>query len=124
MLATEEAEAAADAMLTDAAIMSAVVDFDNDQKKKLILNMVRETSDMSEEEKRKVLEQFLADAEKMEERYRNQQEYSNATLAAKLAARKRMRDAKLKEEALKKELDSLSAKQVCHLKLSIRIDDM
>lgn len=112
LLAAEEIEAAADAMLIDSAILSAVLDFDEDEKKRLVSSIVRENSQMSEEEKMEAVEKFLADAEEMEEKYRNQQEYSSSVLSAKLAARKRMRDAKLKEESLKKELDLMSAKQV------------
>ena len=112
LLAAQEAEDAADDLLAESAIMSAVSDFDNDEKKKLVSSMVRESTEMSDEEKAQAVDKFMAEMAEMEEKYENQKDYSASVLSAKLAARKRMRDAKLKEEAMKKELDALSAKQV------------
>ena len=112
LLAAEEAEAAADELLSESAIMSAVSDFDNEKKKQLVSKLARENSEMSEKEKKEAVERFVTEMAEVEEKYENQKEYNASVLQAKLAARKRMRDAKLKEEALKKELDALSAKQV------------
>ena len=110
--ATAAAEEDVDKTMADNTIMSAILEIDNEEKKKLVSSIVREKSEMSDDEKREMVEKFLADASEMEEKFKNQQEYSEAVVAAKLAARKRLRDQKLKEAALKKELDALSAKQV------------
>ena len=112
LLAADEAEAEADKAFTDAVIMSAVMDIDNETKRELMSNFVREKTEISEDEKQQMVDKFMAEAHEIEEKHRNQHEYHNAVVQAKLAAKKRMREEKLREEALKKELNALSAKQV------------
>ena len=112
LLAADEAEAEADKAFTDAVIMSAVMDIDNEAKRELMSNFVREKTEISEDEKQEMVDKFIAEAHEIEEKHRNQHEYHNAVVQAKLAAKKRMREEKLREEALKKELNALSAKQV------------
>ena len=121
-LASDVAEESADAALLNASILAAVEDIDNEEKKKLVSSLVRNT-EMSEDEKRELLDKFMAEAEQLDEQYRTKQEYNNAIVAAKLAARKRIRDEKLRENALKKELDALSARQVNISELLCSVDE-
>ncbi len=110
-LESVKAEESADNVAQMAAILEAVTEVDQEEKKRLVADLIK-SNDMSEEDKKELVDKYMAEAQELEENYKNQQEYSNAVVAAKLAAKKRIRDEKLREAALKKELDALSAKQV------------
>ena len=69
-------------------------------------------SQLSEEEQQAVVAKYMEEAEEAKQKYRDMQSHSQAVLAAKLAARRRMKVERTKEAAMKKELLALSSKQV------------
>ena len=67
---------------------------------------------MTEEEQKQIVAKYLEEAEEMKERYNDMQKHSRAVLAAKLAARRRLKEEMRKEQAMKKELKEMAKKQV------------
>jgi len=81
--------------------------------RKVVQNLLQKT-EMTEEEQRQVVAKYLEEAEEMKERYNDMQKHSQAVLAAKLAARRRIKEEMRKEAAMKKELKEMSKKQVSY----------
>lgn len=67
---------------------------------------------MTEEEQKQIVAKYLEEAEEMKERHNDMQKHSRAVLAAKLAARRRLKEDMRKEQAMKKELKEMAKKQV------------
>ena len=55
---------------------------------------------------------FMAQQEAMDEKLNGMKEYSRAALQAKLDARRKLREDKNKEDAMRKEMNGLSGKRV------------
>ena len=106
------AEDEADSLLEEDAILSALQEVHQNEKRQLLGEIIRSNNEMSDEEKQDVIDKMVAESKEVEGKFKGMEEYSQAMLAAKLAARKRLRDEKKKEEALKRELNALSEKQV------------
>ena len=68
--------------------------------------------DASEEERRRILEQFESDSLAVSNALREQKESQRDALLAKLAARKRMREELERERAVASELDRITKIQV------------
>ena len=69
-------------------------------------------SQLSEEEQKEAIAKYMEEAEGAKQKFKDMQSHSQAVLAAKLAARRRMKVERSKEDAMKKELLALSKKQV------------
>ena len=78
---------------------------------KVVQNLLKKT-EMTEEEQKQIVAKYLEEAEEMKERYNDMQKHSRAVLAAKLAARRRLKEEMRKEQAMKKELKEMAKKQV------------
>lgn len=69
-------------------------------------------TEVTEEEQKQIVAKYLEEAEEMKERHNDMQKHSRAVLAAKLAARRRLKEDMRKEQAMKKELKEMAKKQV------------
>ena len=74
-------------------------------------NLLNKT-ELTDEEQKQIVAKYLEEAEEMKERYNDMQRHSRAVLAAKLAARRRLKEEMRREQAMKKELKEMSKKQV------------
>lgn len=102
--------------LREVDILMSVVDdveaeTENEARQKVVSDVLKK-SQLSEDEQKKVVEKFMEEAEMMKERYQDMQSKSRAVLAAKLAARKRVRDEMSAEKAMKQQLKDMAVKQV------------
>lgn len=77
-----------------------------------VVSGVMKKSQLSEKEQQLVVERFMAEAEKMNENYKNMQSRSRAVLMAKLAARKRLKEEMSQEKVIKQQLKDMANKQV------------
>lgn len=77
-----------------------------------VVSGVMKKSQLSEREQQLVVERFMAEAEKMNENYKNMQSRSRAVLMAKLAARKRLKEEMSQEKVIKQQLKDMANKQV------------
>ena len=82
-----------------------------DSKTKIINNLLDKT-EMTEDEKMSALSRFMAEAEAVNEKFSSIKNYNQAVLAAKLAARKRMKEDLARDKAMKDEVAALAIKQV------------
>lgn len=112
--ALEERENA-DRLREEQMLMSVVDDVEaeseSETRQQVVSNVIKK-SQLSEEEQRKVVERFMEEAENMKQRYHDMQSKSSAILAAKLAARKRVRDEMAADKAMKQQLKDMATKQV------------
>ena len=100
---------------TESAIYNVLAEIEEDEVKRtkteVLKNLLSKTV-MSDEEKRSFVEKFLDQASKARETFNSAREYNQAMLAAKVAARRRMKESLAKEKAMKDEVAALSKKQV------------
>ena len=99
-----------------AAISSVLQQIANEKKnmvEKKIFNRLTDGDTLSEEDKNQLVEKLFDQQKELDEKYNNQREYNEAALRAKLEARKKVREAKNKEDALRKEMDNVSKEMVC-----------
>merc|ERR1711962_727751 len=75
---------------------------------KKIFNRLAENEPMSEEEKNRFIDKLLQQQQDLNEKFELDKADRDARLRAKLEARKRIRDAKEREDAQRKELDTVS----------------
>lgn len=105
----------ADRLREEQMLMSVVDDVEaesENQTRQKVVSGVLKKSQLSEDEQKKVVEKFMEEAEMMKERYQDMQSRSRAVLAAKLAARKRVKDEMATEKAMKQQLKDMAVKQV------------
>jgi polyhydroxyalkanoate synthesis regulator phasin len=80
-------------------------------KENVLKDLLSKTT-MSEEEKLSFVSKFFGQAAEAKEKLDSKREYNQAVLAAKIAARRRMKESLAKEKAMKDEVAALSKKQV------------
>lgn len=100
---------------TDNAIYDVLAEIEDDEledTKNRVLNDLLSSTAMSEEEKQSFVAKFFAQAAEAREKLNDTREYNQAVLAAKVAARRRMKESLAKEKAMKDEVAALSKKQV------------
>ena len=99
-----------------AAISSVLQQIANEKKnivEKKIFNRLTDGDTLSEEDKNQLVEKLFDQQKELDEKYNNQREYNEAALRAKLEARKKVREAKNKEDALRKKMTNASKEMVC-----------
>ena len=100
---------------TESAMYTVLAEVDEDEfqdtKTKVLNDLLNKTA-MSEEEKRSFVSKFFEQAAEAREKMDSTREYNQAVLAAKIAARRRMKESLAKEKAMKDEVVALSKKQV------------
>ena len=100
---------------TESAIYNVLAEIEEDEVKETktkVLNDLLSKTGMSEEEKRSFVAKFFEQASRAKEKLDSTREYNQAMLAAKVAARRRMKESLAKEKAMKDEVAALSKKQV------------
>lgn len=100
---------------TENAIYNVLAEIEEDElenTKTKVLNDLLSKTAMSEEEKRSFIAKFFEQAAEAKEKMDSTREYNQAVLAAKIAARRRMKESLAKEKAMKDEVSALSKKQV------------
>ena len=100
---------------TDDAILTVLDKLEEDELREeniKIINNLLNTGEMTDEEKRAALAKVFEDAEAAKKKFSNMKDYNQAVLAAKLAARKKMKEDLAKEKAMKDEVSALAKKQV------------
>ena len=100
---------------TESAIYNVLAEIDEDElegTKAKVLNDLLSKTAMSEEEKRSFVAKFFQQAAEAKEKSDSTREYNQALLAAKIAARRRMKESLAKEKAMKDEVAALTKKQV------------
>ena len=80
-----------------------------------MLGDLAESNVLSDEQKNELIGRLLEQQQKADEQQQTKKEYADASLRAKLEARRRLREEKTKEEALRKEMDALSENRVSHV---------
>ena len=93
-------------------VLAEVDEGELEKTKVKVLNSLLSKTAMSDEEKRSFVSKFFEQAMAGNEKIKSAREYNQAVLAAKVAARRRMKDSLLKEKAMKDEVAALSKKQV------------
>ena len=78
-----------------------------------IVGDLAESNSLSDEQKNELIEKLLEQQKNADEQQTSKREYADAALRAKLEARKKLREEKAKEDAMRKEMDLLSEKRVC-----------
>ena len=74
--------------------------------------MLAEEEEKTESEKNAILEQYLREVEGAQEKLKSSRDEQKEHLLAKLAARKRLKEEVMAENAVAKELDHITKKQV------------
>jgi polyhydroxyalkanoate synthesis regulator phasin len=100
---------------TESAIYNVLAEIDEHElegTKAKVLNDLLSKTAMSEEEKRSFVAKFFQQAAEAKEKSDSTREYNQAVLAAKIAARRRMKESLAKEKAMKDEVAALTKKQV------------
>ncbi|CAB4038279.1 Hypothetical predicted protein, partial [Paramuricea clavata] len=99
---------------TESGIYNVLAEIEEDELKDTkakVLNDLLSKTAMSEEEKRSFVAKFFEQAAEAKEKMDSTREYNQAVLAAKIAARRRMKESLAKEKAMKDEVSALSKKQ-------------
>ena len=84
---------------------------ENDFKARIVRKLLK-GSTLSEKQQEEAVERYIEEARAQEQTFRDRQAHSNDIVAAKLAARRRMKEERSKEDAMKKELQELGKRQV------------
>lgn len=77
-----------------------------------ILGELAASNDLSDEQKSELIDKLMEQQKKADEQQNSKRDYADAALRTKLEARKKLREEKAKEDAMRKEMDALSAKRV------------
>lgn len=115
ILESAEMRQASNESCSNDAILTVLAELEEDElreEKTKIINNALNTGEMTEEEKRSALAKVLEEVEAAKEKFSSMKDYNQAVLAAKLAARKKMKEGLAKEKAMKDEVSALAKKQV------------
>lgn len=123
ILETAELRQSSNERNTDDAIYHVLAEIEEEEleetKAKLVNDLLSKTA-MSEDEKRSFVAKFFEQATAAKEKLDSAREHNQAVLAAKIAARRRMKESLAKEKAMKDEVASLSKKQVKIMRIILR----
>lgn len=110
-----EAEKEADKGDEIAAILAVVGELSDAETKvseRRLLGQLVDANNLTEDEKNALVSKLMENQRETEEKYNERKDYAEAALRAKLEARRKLREEKNKEEALRKEMDALSGNRV------------
>lgn len=108
----EEAAEKAEQLAAILAVTGQLTDVKTRQGEHRLLGDLVESSSLSPAEKDELVSKLLEQQRRADEQHNAKKEYANASLHAKLEARRKLRQEKAKEDALRKEMDSLSENRV------------
>ena len=108
----EEAAEKAEQIAAILAVTGQLTDIKTRDGEKRLMGDLVESSQLSAAEKDELVSKLLEQQRQADEQQNSKKEYANASLLAKLEARRRLRQEKAKEDALRKEMDSLSENRV------------
>ena len=97
------------------AIVDVVNSLNNDTRKSKAANLLSDLmkdSQLSDDEKNLLVEKIMNQQKELDEKYQNMKDYSNAALMAKLEARRKLREEKNKEDAMRTQLEGFADKKV------------
>lgn len=110
-----EAEKQADKGDEVAAILAVVGELsgvETQRGERRLLEQLVDANNLSEDEKNALVSQLMEKQRETEKIYNERRDYADAALRAKLEARRKLRDEKSKEEAMRREMDALSGNRV------------
>ena len=99
------------------AIVDVVNSLNNDARKSKAANLLSDLmndSQLSDDEKNSLIEKIMNQQKELDEKYQNMKDYSNAALMAKLEARRKLREEKNKEDAMRSQLEGFADKKVIY----------
>ena len=108
----EEAAEKAEQIAAILAVTGQLTDVKTREGEQRLLGDLVESSSLSTAEKDELVSKLLEQQRQADEQQNAKKDYANASLHAKLEARRRLRQEKAKEDALRKEMDSLSENRV------------
>ena len=97
------------------AVIDVVNSLNNDTRKSKAANLLSDLmndSQLSDDEKNSLVEKIMNQQKELDEKYQNMKDYSNAALMAKLEARRKLREEKNKEDAMRSQLEGFADKKV------------
>ena len=103
------------------AVTGELADLKTRQGERRLLGNLAESSSLSNSERDAMVGKLLEQQKLAQEQQAARKEYADAHLHAKLEARRRLREEKAKEDALRKEMDTLSENRVSLFRLFISL---
>ena len=111
-LDSEEAAEKAEQMAAIFAVTGQLTDVKTREGERRLLGDLAESNALSDAERGELIGKLLEQQQRVNEQQNAKKEYADASLRAKLEARRKLRQEKAKEDALRKEMDSLSGNRV------------
>lgn len=99
-------------------VFKQIADEERERVEKSIFNRLLENNDLSEDDKKRLIESLFGQQNALNEKYQKQRNDNAAAITAKIEARRKLREARMKESALKKEINDFTQKMVSNMHLA------